>query len=46
MKPGQPGWATFSFRAKDAEGNWSEKKTVEVYLAPTVFKTYAPLIIK
>ncbi len=45
MKPGQPGWATFSFRAKDQEGNWSQPVNVEVYLAPTVFKTFAPIII-
>jgi hypothetical protein len=46
QNPGQPGWAKFSFRVKDENQNWSEKKSVEVYLAPTVFKTFAPIIIK
>lgn len=46
MKPGQPGWATFSIRAKDAEGNWSEKKTVEIYLAPIIYKVYSPVIVR
>lgn len=43
-RQGQPGWAEFTFRAKDKDGNWSPGVTVQVWIVERFYTTYLPTV--
>jgi hypothetical protein len=41
-----PGHHSFSFQAQDNEGNWSQPKSVTIWIAEQFYNTYLPLVTR
>ena len=39
------GWHTFTFRARDSEGNWSPGKSVNVLVGETIYRINLPMVM-
>ena len=41
----EEGWHTFTFRARDDEGNWSPGRSVSVLVAENIFRVNLPMVV-